>query len=502
MDLIQRDIAKERERRNPTQAPVAPVKRQFSDAVSAGIAAGNINFTPKGERLELSESSVVEQQKNEELLEEFDRRRMARTLVVPTDDGEVKAKLKECKQPICLFGEGPGDRRDRLREQLAILSGDIVDTKRTAVIADESKNENKEVWYHEGSQELLETRRWIAQYSLPRANDRLKEARKALAQADTTRTAKRQQLYIKLRTFVNHSSQVGDARPVSFCQFSPKGDMLSTGSWSGLCKIWSVPDCKLIKTLRGHNERVGAIVWHPGSGISQDPSGVNLASCAADGTVRLFSLESETPIASLTGHDARVARVAFHPSGRYLASTCFDRSWRLWDVERKTELLHQEGHSRDVYDVAFHPDGSLAATCGMDALIRIWDLRSGRNVMVLPGHMHEVLTVDFSPNGFHLASGGGDNAVKIWDLREDRCIYTLPAHTNVVSSLKYEKTAGDFIVTGSFDNSAKLWTAPTCASLRTLAGHESKVMCVDISPDNKFIVTASYDRTFKLWCSE
>ena len=26
----------------------------------------------------------------------------------------------------------------------------------------------KEVWYHEGSQELLELRRWIADYSLPR----------------------------------------------------------------------------------------------------------------------------------------------------------------------------------------------------------------------------------------------------------------------------------------------------------------------------------------------
>ena len=36
----------------------------------------------------------------------------------------------------------------------------------------------------------------------------------------------------------------------------------------------------------------------------------------------------------------------------------------------------------------------------------------------------------------------------------------------------------------------------------TLAGHDGKVMGVDISPDEKHIATASFDRTFKLWAPE
>ena len=93
--------------------------------------------------------------------------------------------------------------------------------------------------------------------------------------------------------------------------------------------------------------------------------------------------------------------------------------------------------------------------------------------------------------------------MKLWDLRGDttREIYSLPAHTSTVSSIRYDR-GGDYLVTGSFDGTAKIWTAPGCSSLRTLQGHESKVMSVDVSPDNKFIVTASYDRTFKLWCAE
>lgn len=452
--------------------------------------------------MELSDAATGEQRRNQEFLAEFDRRKAARTMVVPTDDGEVKNRLRDMDQPICLFGEGAPERRDRLRTLLSALSGEMVDAKRTvAEESDEEKEETKEVWYHEGTPELLAMRRWIADYSLPRASERLKDARIALAH-DTTKMARRQQLHVRMRTFANHCSQVGDTRPASFCEFSPRGNMLATGSWSGVCKVWSVPDCKPIITYKGHTDRIGAVVWHPGALSGQGEESLNVASCAADGLVHFYSLKSETPMASLANHGARIARIAFHPSGRLLATACFDKSWRLWDVERREELLFQEGHSREVYAVAMHPDGSLLASAGLDALVRIWDLRTGRNVMVLQGHMKDVLAVDFAPNGSHLASGGEDHTVKLWDLREDKCMYTLPAHTNLISSLKYEKTNGDFLVSGSYDNTAKIWTTPACASLRTLSGHEGKVMGVDVSSDNKYIVTSSYDRTFKLWCAE
>ena len=38
--------------------------------------------------------------------------------------------------------------------------------------------------------------------------------------------------------------------------------------------------------------------------------------------------------------------------------------------------------------------------------------------------------------------------------------------------------------------------------MKTLAGHEGKIMGLDISPDLKYLASSSYDRTFKLWASE
>lgn len=54
------------------------------------------------------------------LLEEWERKKKARQINVSTDDLEVKRSLRELNEPICLFGEGPAERRIRLRELLSM----------------------------------------------------------------------------------------------------------------------------------------------------------------------------------------------------------------------------------------------------------------------------------------------------------------------------------------------------------------------------------------------
>lgn len=40
------------------------------------------------------------------IIAELDRKKAARTMAVPTDDGQVKARLREMGEPAILFGEG------------------------------------------------------------------------------------------------------------------------------------------------------------------------------------------------------------------------------------------------------------------------------------------------------------------------------------------------------------------------------------------------------------
>ncbi|KAJ0178231.1 hypothetical protein K1T71_006054 [Dendrolimus kikuchii] len=465
------------------------------------------------------------------LLEEFERRRKARQLNVSTDDDEVRRSLRQLGEPVCLFGEGPAERRVRLRDLLSYLGEDAIHKKLEEEEARIERDRGREgTWYHEGPSELREARIWIAKYSLPRAKIRLNKAREELKLAGSVRAAAKQDSQRKASAISIYCSQIGDTRPISFCRFSGDSKMLITSSWSGLSKVWSVPECTLLQVLKGHTCNVSSATFHPKAVIPEhferrikeakensqahredvmevEEDGASkictMASCAYDGTVHLWNFSSEGPMASLEGHSpSRVSRVEFHPSGRFLATTVFDNSWRLWDLESATEVLHQEGHAKPVYSIAFQGDGSLAVTGGMDAFGRVWDLRTGRCVMFLEGHLGPVLGVDWSPAGHQLATVAADHQAKIWDLRRRTSLYTIPAHTHLTSDVRYQRSHGHFLLTSSYDKTAKLWSNPSWHPLRTLSGHDNKVMSADISYDNKYIATCSYDRTFKLWAPD
>ncbi|KAI9024138.1 WD40-repeat-containing domain protein [Hyaloraphidium curvatum] len=509
------------------------------------------------------------------MLDELDRKRRARSLAVPTDDGQVRLRLREYGEPITLFGEGPGDRRERLREIMSRALGDAMEYESLpgSESEEDSEDEQDEEFYTEGSEELYEARRWIAETSLRRARKRIEAQQAELETPASQRKKIMHDFYLHLKTFSIFSSQLADDRPLTYCTFSPNSRLLATASWSGLIKLHAIPSCQHAYTFRGHRERVSGLAWHPKSTMGLSRGAANLASGAADGGLFLWSLEKDTPLAKLDGHTARVSRVEWHPGGRHLASSSYDTSWRLWDAETTVELLLQEGHAKEVYALGFQNDGSLLGTGGFDCHGHLWDMRTGRSVMILSGHVKPILCLDWAPDGYTIATGAEDNVVRIWDIRQRKCTYTLPGHTNIVTGLKIWNSSaaetfvyggkdededermedgdeghangiangdaamtgdglfnaaggvkpellapppptpeeelmrlnvvnGSFMVSCSYDGTAKLWSEGDWKPLRVFAGHDGKLVGIDISGDGKFVATAGYDRTFKLWASE
>lgn len=222
--------------------------------------------------------------------------------------------------------------------------------------------EDNATWYHEGPEALRIARLWISDYSLPRAKDRLQFARDLKELPSAVKAGRTVELQKKIQSLQLQCSQVGDNRPINSCDFNDDSTLLLTGSWTGTCKIWSVPDCELVQTLKGHKLNIGGSVFRPG--VSKDAENeVAVASSCADGMVKLWAFNSEESIADITGHcPHRVSRLQFHPSGRLLGTACYDASWRLWDLEQKQEVLHQEGHAKAVHCIAFQCDGSVTLT--------------------------------------------------------------------------------------------------------------------------------------------
>lgn len=468
------------------------------------------------------------------LLSQFERRRLAATIAVPTDDGRVRAKLRELGEPVTLFGEGLADRRDRLRELLTEQAQQQSGQEKADVDMqdadqeEEEGNEQEEEFYTTGSQELLQARIDIAKYSIPRAKKRIEFQKREATIPLRTHIKFRKEIKERLQGFELQGSQTAGDRHVSMTRISPNGQMLATGNWGGQVKLIEIPSLEHKRTLRGHTNKISGLSWMPGStlpecNVSQET--VNLASGGAEGNVHLWSLTQDTPLATLSGHSQRVCRVEFHPSGKYLASASEDTSWRLWDVETTTELLLQEGHSRGVYAVSFNTDGSLLASAGLDSIGRIWDLRTGRTAMILDGnqdgHIKPIYGLDWGSDGYRVLSASADGWIKCWDVRKVERTGGIGAHTSAVADVRWFKGLDDpiegtppgedekgmqkpkisstFFVSAGFDHKVNIFSADNWALTQSLTGHTGPVASVDVSRDGRWIVSGGHDRTVKLW---
>lgn len=499
-----------RERDEETEEDVADeIEEKKLEGMEAAIAAGNIQSVgPDAETYELSAESKKQKELQDQKYQELLLKRRARALAVPTNDNAVRSKLRALEEPVTLFGEREMERRDRLRQIMAKMdaNGELEKLMKEVQEGTEEEQEEQqmlkaELFYTEGSAELMHARGEIAQFSLLRAYERTQVAKRKREAADEDEDEETEAVLKSVALTTLQCSEIGDVRPVSGCAFSPDSSLLMTCSWSGLGKVWNVPNISNKTVLKGHAERVTAVAFHPRACIDQDMTAGNFATASADRKAILWSGVGKQ-LHSFEGHLDRLARLAFHPSGNYLGTASYDKTWRLWDINTGIELLLQEGHSRSVYGIAFQCDGSIAASCGLDALARVWDLRTGRSILALEGHVKSVLGVDFSPDGYHLATAGEDHTCRIWDLRKKGCIYVIPAHSALVAHVKYEPRDGHFLVTASYDNSARIWSGKDFKAVKTLSGHEGKVMGVDVAADGEYIATVSYDRTIKLWATD
>jgi WD40 repeat protein len=125
---------------------------------------------------------------------------------------------------------------------------------------------------------------------------------------------------------------------------------------------------------------------------------------------------------------------------------------------------------------------------------RGWDT----GMTILYGHTKGVNSVAFSSDGLRIVSGSSDNTVRIWDAISGTMQNTLEGHTCPVHSVAFSSD-GLRIVSGSGDNTVRIWDAISGTIQNTLEGHASSVTSVAFSSDGLRIVSSSGDNTVRIW---
>ena len=131
--------------------------------------------------------------------------------------------------------------------------------------------------------------------------------------------------------------------------------------------------------------------------------------------------------------------------------------------------------------------------------IIILDVVTGTQVAVLSGHNGDVNSVAFSFDGIFLVSGSDDETVKLWDVQTGGVVKTFSGHTDWVWSVSISSDCTT-IASGSKDNTIRLWHVQTGDCFCVIDKHKDAVKFVSFSPtDCQLLMSGSRDDTVQQW---
>ncbi|XP_045179926.2 striatin-3-like isoform X6 [Mercenaria mercenaria] len=230
--------------------------------------------------------------------------------------------------------------------------------------------------------------------------------------------------------------------PVLCLAVSASGEQCYSGGLDSTIRCWNIPSSNidpydsfdsnvLQDTMVAHTDAV----W----GLSIHNTKTQLLSCSADGTVRLWSPGTKSPLLntftvdSEDGVPTSVDFVRCDP-GQMVASYTSDNTY-LFDLETNKQVLTLEtkqnndtGTNNQINCVVNHPTLPITITAHEDRHIRFFDINTGKMIHSMVAHLDAVTCLAVDPNGLYLLSGSHDCSIRLWNLDSKTCVQEITAH--------------------------------------------------------------------------
>jgi len=255
----------------------------------------------------------------------------------------------------------------------------------------------------------------------------------------------------------------------------------SAGSIDQLC------ECKL------EGEVITSVKW------MADGSFIAIGTSLND--VQLWNVEKKKQVRSMKGHQARVGALAWNQ--HVLSSGSRDASIINHDVRiAQHNIATLQSHTQEVCGLSWSIDGSQLASGGNDNKCIIWDVNSTSPKFVLEDSCAAVKALAWCPfqkNLLATGSGTADRHIRFYNTLTGAVVNTIDTKSQVCS-LVWSKTEKEILSSHGFSqNQLTVWKYPTMVKVGELTGHTERVLHTALSPDGTTVVSAAADETLRFW---
>ena len=281
--------------------------------------------------------------------------------------------------------------------------------------------------------------------------------------------------------------RLGHAGGVRDVAFHPQGLSIVSASVDRSAIVWSVEPSQLQRPLPARQMSMQSAQF--------SPSGAHVATAGDDGTVTVSDAMTGTPLLTLA-HGSPVAVVRFSPDGRWIATAARDRLVRVWDPSKRAPAQELAGHRGEIRSLEWDPAGERLVSAGEGGEVRIWTPGRDDGQAIAP-HGDAPVTWAAFVGPKSIISLGGDGTAVLTDLATGRAVRSFrdpDRRTKGALDRRRQRVASP-----TASRTVEIWRLDTGATEVELVGHVGNVVQVAWSPDDRFVVTASYDATARIW---
>ena len=126
------------------------------------------------------------------------------------------------------------------------------------------------------------------------------------------------------------------------------------------------------------------------------------------------------------------------------------------------------------------------------------DFEERKEAYVLEGHTDEVRATKFSRDGTLLVTGSKDNTVRVWNFEERKQVALLEGHEKAVNAVMITAD-NNHIVSASSDSTIRVWSLEDHSEKKCLKKHNDAVYCLSLSPEGDQFCSGDKEGVLLIW---